>query len=228
MIKHLEWDSIFFKKKIGKINSSTKIVVPFSQLETFELIYLYQKDNEEVQLQGFMQLYQQTCVEYYKILQPNNRFNLANIFSNKRLNLKPDLFYGLSYISGAFSRFKLDVNFNFYDFKNLYRTWIDNSISGLIADDVLCYVKRNKLMGFLTYKIESNSASIGLIAVGSEHQGLGIGRQLIQFLENICLEQSINEIKVVTQKDNINACEFYKRCDFEILEFFTIKHFWKA
>ena len=87
--------------------------------------------------------------------------------------------YELGFESGKFSRFKLDANFTQNEFEILYKKWVDNSFDKSFADAVLAYKEQDKILGFITYKVYNNYATVGLLGVCSKHQGKGIGKKII-------------------------------------------------
>ncbi len=133
----------------------------------------------------------------------------------------------MSFESGKYSRFKKDKKFSIKQFENLYKKWIDNSIDFGFADDILVYVEENKIIGFISYKIKNNEATIGLVAILPNHQGKGIGKKLLQVVENELIKNNIIILKIPTQKENLEACSFYEKRGYKIKQSIIIKHFWR-
>lgn len=115
----------------------------------------------------------------------------------------------LAFQSGAFSRFKIDVDLN-PKFEKLYEMWIEKSIEGSFADEVLVTYNADKISGFITLKYNDLFAAIGLIAVDESLRGKGTGRRLMQMAEFATNQKSLSEIRVPTQLANLRACNFYK------------------
>ena len=44
---------------------------------------------------------------------------------------------------------------------------------------------------------------------------------------NSLIKKGVSELHIPTQKENINACNFYRKLDFKISRIEVIKHFWK-
>ncbi|MBP6456665.1 MAG: GNAT family N-acetyltransferase, partial [Chitinophagaceae bacterium] len=105
--------------------------------------------------------------------------------------------------------------------------WIDNSISNIFADDLLVYLDQNEIIGFITYKTQNNTATIGLVAVSQNCQGKGIGSQLLKAVEHKLNNNSIKTLLIPTQQINEIACNFYKKQGYRIEETLFIKHYWK-
>lgn len=68
----------------------------------------------------------------------------------------------------------------------------------------------DRIVGFVTLKVNNNNGNIGLIAIGKNAQGKGLGTQLINVCENYLNKCSVETLTVPTQLDNLQACKFYK------------------
>ena len=78
----------------------------------------------------------------------------------------------------------------------------------------------------LTYKVISNVATIGLIAVDPLVQGKNIGTELMMFLEYKLSQHSVFDINVATQLQNKKACAFYEKNKYSIKQITNIYHVW--
>ena len=76
--------------------------------------------------------------------------------------------------------------------------------------------------------ISEDFATIGLIAVSPLCQGNGIGKKLINAVEIELVRCQIRELRIPTQFQNKNACEFYVKLGYEIIEKKIIKHYWRV
>ena len=223
-IKKLEWDSDFFKIKVGEIlNPDTNYIV---LKEKFDLIYLKNQKNCETTIEGYVNSFTETKVLFSKLIDEKREIN-QNIFSISEANSKIDDLYNLAFESGKMSRFNLDKKFGRTKFEELYIKWIDNSINKIFADDILVYQENNQTLGFVTYKIEKDFATIGLVAVDSFSQGKGIGGKLIDAVENKLISEGVLKLLIPTQLENTNACGFYEKKEYKISQTTVIKHFWK-
>ncbi|MDO9261367.1 MAG: GNAT family N-acetyltransferase, partial [Flavobacteriaceae bacterium] len=72
-----------------------------------------------------------------------------------------------------------------------------------------------------------NYVTIGLTAVCASYQGKGIGKKLLESVENELSKKHIKELRIPTQLQNKQACKFYKKSGFNIVEETIIKHYWK-
>jgi GNAT superfamily N-acetyltransferase len=223
-INLLEWDSDFFNKRIGSLNIYNNINI--SNVNEFDLIYVKSSEELEVTIYNYFKTFEQTKVMFSKQLGEEVALLEKAISS---MISSPDLksrLYDLAFESGKFSRFLLDSNFEEDKFKSLYIKWVDNSFLEGYADDVLVYKENDKVLGFVTYKMLEKHAIIGLIAVDSDSQGKGIGSKLIEAVEHNLYINNIFELRIPTQLENKQACNFYTKLGYEVIEKEYIKHFW--
>lgn len=225
MLKKLEWDSNFFKLKVGEVTADS-----FSTEEvfSFDLLYVLSKElKEECSIPHFTKTFSEQKVKFSKQLQqihPPPCSAVSSVFV-RPYNLQE--LYELAYESGKQSRFLLDKKFTEAKFKELYRLWIDNSLNKQVADDVLVYREKNFILAMVTYKQTEEKATVGLIAVHPNAQGKGIGGKLLQALEYVLAEKKCKELLIPTQTTNIQACSFYTKQGYQIIEQTTITHYWK-
>jgi len=225
VIKYLEWDSSFFNKKIGLLDLSQNQKY-FEVENDYDLIYVVSDLEIVNNLTNYEQTHSETKVVFSKILAKEDKLVYDAIVSV--LNSPPkESIYQLAFESGKFSRFNLDVNFTNSEFKQLYKKWVDNSYSREFADDILVYENLNESIGFVTFKIFENYATIGLIAVSPLYQGKGIGRKLLEAVESKLVVLGVDELKIPTQLQNKIACEFYNKMGYKIIEEKKLKHYWK-
>lgn len=218
----LDWDSTFFKIEVGEI----EINDDFKKENYSEFDLIYVKNNPEITLPGFKLNYEECKVIFEKeILTTNQECDSVIQFSKVNYNIEE--LYNLAYESGKYSRFLKDSLFGESNFKKLYKEWVDNSITKQFADDILLYFIEDKIVGFVTYKKQSTYGQIGLIAVNPNFQGKGIGRQLINEVENTLYKKGISTLRIPTQLENKEACFFYKKIGYKIIESTPIKHYWK-
>ena len=131
----------------------------------------------------------------------------------------------LACIAGDHSRFKIDKELN-HKFIELYKQWLKKSIKREIANEVFTYSLNGKIVGLITCKIVRTTIEIGLIAVNHHHQGMGIGKKLLERVNNYAVENELTSINVATQLHNSNACSFYTKNDFKISSKTYIYHLW--
>jgi dTDP-4-amino-4,6-dideoxy-D-galactose acyltransferase len=225
-IKVCNWDSLFFNKRVGEIDFD-KTNQSSMELNGFDLLYVKQNSEEFFEIDNFEHTYTETKVVFSKSVHKINKINNNYIFSAFDRNISKEQIYKLAFESGKFSRFKLDNKFKQSEFEELYKTWIDNSLSKELADNVLVYCKEGIVLGFITYKVSESYGTIGLLATDLKSQGKGIGSLLVKSVENQLKSIMINELRIPTQIQNRNACSFYIKLGYVIKETSIIKHYWR-
>lgn len=130
--------------------------------------------------------------------------------------------------SGYYSRFRTDPGFAADVYKRLYTRWIESSVAGSIAREVLVYraAPAPREVGLLTLGVQNNRASIGLLSVEEMARGQAVGTKLVTAAQHRTAEWGLSTIQVVTQQDNMKACRFYERCGFQIEQVQYIYHIW--
>ena len=222
MITYLEWDSSFFSLKIGKVEMEKLTVANLVEIEkqksanNYDLLYLFldQIDNFTINLlvnRGAKLVDQK--ITYYKKIEAHQKENIVQIEKFKE-SVTPKLFE-LAISSGHKSRFYKDPRLNPH-FIKLYSLWIEKSVAKELADEVLVSIHNEEISGFVTLKKNKNEGSIGLIAVGKELRGMGIGKDLLIAAENWFRANNCDDISVITQQENIQACGLYERSGFTI------------
>jgi len=222
-VNELEWDSHFFKKKVGELNIDNGII---ENLLDFDVVYAKSDKKIKLTIPKFELSASETKIVFIKDIKVPNIFDL-NIRSAFSSGLKAEDLYELALISGEYSRFNKDNKFSYKEFVELYKKWVDNSFDNNYADDILVYVLNEKIVGFVTYKINNEEAKIGLIATDSNQQGKGIGTKLLNAVENKLFRLKIKTLEIPTQMENIIACKFYDKNGYSIKEKIYINHYWQ-
>ena len=223
MIKHLPWDSDFFNLNIASVDASEE--VSDIDLQQFDMFYSFHSDDDKTH-KNFKATFQENKIIFEKQLEQVADTD-ADIRSVDENFEDISTLQNLGYESGKYSRFKLDGNFAERQFKKLYDLWIINSLNRQFADAVLVIYQQDKIAGFVTYKINSTIATIGLIAVLPEFQGQGLGSKLLQRVEWQLFENNIEKLQIPTQEKNLDACSFYTKKGYSILSITPITHYWK-
>lgn len=222
-INRLEWDSEFFNLEVGDFEYK-KISIP--DCSDFDLVYIKSDNEINLEIDGFEKTYTETKIIFRKDLNsPNQQDN--SIFESSQIDFSIADVNQLAYESGKYSRFQLDHKINQKKFFEMYDLWVVNSLNKKFADGVYLFVEEAKAVGFVTYKISDRYATIGLIAVSPNHQGKGIGKKLLQTVENELLKMNIFELRIPTQEANKQACFFYEKLGYKKFEVININHFWK-
>lgn len=232
----LNWDSNFFGYKIAKIVASNqnqgelKILLTKLYNAHIKLVYWFVDPNDKTSNEaakkngGFLADEKIT----YKINSSNYNFQKIDnqylqSYLKKPLNKN---ILSLALQSGFYSRYRKDKKFVHNEFIRLYTTWIERSLNGEIAKDVIVYVNNDIEVGLVTLEVKDNYGSLGLLAVNKKHRGKSIGKQLINAALIKFKSYGINRVNVSTQKKNIAACKFYEKIGFVKKNVQNIYHFW--
>lgn len=225
MIRFLEWDTNCFGFKVGRVDADSNFNVDKIRQEAlsnhFKLLYIY-TNTQQQQLSDFFcdtKLTFENCNIVLKALRSNG------VGSYKGRMIDEDI-YSIALESGLYSRYNLDPNFPHNCFEKLYRCWIENSVFTDFADDVLIHSTGNNVNGLLTYKVSERTAVIGIVAIGEKFRGKGIGSSLMNYYHSQLIREKVMRSVVVTQGVNIDACFFYKKCGYHIINKQYIYHLW--
>lgn len=229
-IEYLKWDSNFFKFKIGKLDVRNIKDIQFlpqilekAKIEDYHLIYVFTAENIFIENEG-------TLVDRKVVFSTDLR-NLSSLEDLSSIVEYDDEYehpclLELSYVSGEYSRFRLDQNFTESEYKNLYKTWMINSIKKIIADKIYIYKQGADIKAMVSLKLDDGYASIGLISVLDDVRGRGIASLLISKCKEYAYNQGLKKMKVVTQIDNRKACNLYLKNEFKQESITNIYHFW--
>lgn len=233
MLELLKWDTDFFGIKIGRIFfDSTEprlmTLLDKAKKQGYRLVYVFSEENTFLSPDMLgssngrlvdRKIVYQKRVGSYDVLNEKTIYPYTSSDNTEKL-------LDLAYISGNYSRFRLDENFPMGSFERMYKEWLLKSLNGELADVVYVASDNNKISGFVTLRCGKDSGDIGLIAVNTEQQNRGIGAKLIHACEEYLYKQSIDNLRVPTQMDNIQACRFYEKCGFAKTSVTNIYHFW--
>lgn len=95
-----------------------------------------------------------------------------------------------------------------------YAQWVKNSFSHTVADMVLVWKEKNKVLGFVT--IQKNG-HIPLVAVSKTAQGRGIARMLVAQALAQCRKWGLKNSQIETQVGNYAALRSYMSCGFKVV-----------
>jgi dTDP-4-amino-4,6-dideoxy-D-galactose acyltransferase len=229
----LTWDTEFFEIKTGRIistslqeNQLASILVKMRQ-EGFQLAYWASDHQYAYDFQSYSGILVDKKTTYEINLQ---NINLDSMPLPKTEPYSSSLPFSqlekLAVQSGAFSRFALDNRFPHEKFIALYKTWIQKSVSGEIANEVLVIRQNNNIAGMVTLSIKNEVGDIGLIAVDEEFRGKKIGQQLVYDSQRWFIQHGCHTAHVVTQGDNLPACSLYEKCGYQKIKIEFYYHFW--
>jgi len=235
--KLLSWDSDFFKYKVAEIKPTSpfdienlNVLLEKLRLDKCKLAYLYISPddisaNEFAKSNNWFLADKKVTysMRLRDISEPSEID--SNIATCSKDYLNEDMI-SLSIASAAYSRFKIDNNFNTDDYIKIYTEWLKKSVNREMADEVFIHKTKEKIDGIITVSLKEAEAYIGLLSVDELTRGRGIGTKLINSVINYCLLNKVNILKVVTQSENIKASKFYEKNNFKILNIINLYHIW--
>jgi|TARA_B110000467_G_C18279571_1_gene457703 dTDP-4-amino-4,6-dideoxy-D-galactose acyltransferase len=227
MIKELEWDTGFFKKKIGtlifdevsgailskdleeaKIDQYKYIVC---QLKSPELSTINLLEAHKFYLSDVGVTWEMEVEEYISRIEKKRLSSNAKAIKAGSMDIS-----GLQeMIKPMFpnSRFYSDPFFSHAEADNLHVVWIENSVLGKAADVVLQIPGK----GFVTCKKrEDEVGEIILIGVKDRFRGKTLGKVLMDSSVEWFSDNGIKNIKIKTQLKNVAAMNFYRKLGFSI------------
>lgn len=227
-IEYLEWDSNFFKLKVGKISyENVKHLEYLHEIKNsnYDLIYIFNKINNPYT----------NLINSYLV---DTKLNFTRKINNERLplidknitlyesNICSKEIVNLCIVSGEYSRYKLDERFKESDFINLYTTWVENALNRTKKEKIFIYTEGGQDVGLIIVSFKEKIAVIEILAVDENHRGKGIAKKIINaaLLEGV--KNNCTEIRVATQKKNLPSSQLYSSCGFEIFEATDIYHLW--
>lgn len=223
-INFLQWDSDFFRKKIGDITIDKEENI---NSEDYDLIVIKQPSAFDFGINGYQLSFTETKVNFVKTLNLLHHIDFGVIKDTDTDEKKADYFKSLAYESGKKSRFLLDEKFGKEKFRELYDMWVINSLNKKFALKTFYIEEDGKALGFVTLQKYDSLGKIGLIATHPNFQGQGFGKKLLNKVEDFCVKNGITHLEIPTQKENIQACSFYKKQGYTIKDELIIKHYWK-
>jgi dTDP-4-amino-4,6-dideoxy-D-galactose acyltransferase len=137
-----------------------------------------------------------------------------------------EVLYNLALQAGEYSRFARDPQFPQEKFQALYREWMRKCLTGELAAAVLAAGNKDHPSGMVTLSDKGDYGEIGLIAVDSAARGKHLGEELVRAAQRWYLEHGLKRAQVVTQGDNLPACNLYRKCGYVVGRVEYFYHFW--
>jgi GNAT superfamily N-acetyltransferase len=227
MIQELEWDTEFFKKKIGTLmfdkvpemglgkvleearSDDYKYIV--CQLKSPQLATINLLEAHKFYLSDVGVTWEMRVEEYLSKVEKSGLDSHAPV-SKAGVKDIPEL---QEMIKPMFpnSRFYSDPFFSHEEADNLHDVWIENSVLGKAADLALHIPGK----GFVTCKKrEDKVGEVILIGVKDGFRGENLGRVLMNSSVEWFSKNGIKSIKIKTQLKNVAAMNFYRKLGFSI------------
>lgn len=138
-----------------------------------------------------------------------------------------DHLLSLALQSGQYSRFRVDPRMPAGSFERMYAAWLDRSLAGELAREVLVFGEAGKdADGFLALGMKKGRADISLLGVDRASRGRGVGTALVDAAVARAHAWGLANVQVVTQQDNTPACSLYEKCGFTVEAVEHVHHAW--
>lgn len=229
-VDNLPWDSEFFSVPIGRINikqideNSIDLILQAAVSAGIRCLYFEADPNDlrtvlTAETHGFHLVDVRVVLEYPFIDRPapSSRFTAPSELkiNTARTSDLPRL-EEISEQVGEYSRYTFDDKFTEAQGKLLYRTWIQNSMSGL-SDVVLTArwgSEENEAIGLITCAQKNGMGHIQLAGVHHSFRQKGVGTGLVQAALDWSKGQNVSKMQVVTQARNVPAQRLYQQMGF--------------
>jgi dTDP-4-amino-4,6-dideoxy-D-galactose acyltransferase len=231
----LDWDSVFFDKKICTVNRKIRNEDEWLEVsrllaeQAIDLAYYSSTtplDEKLMIADAYLVKLVDKKTTYIKAIQKDALYDSSVL--PYWANFPEQSLLDLAVESGVHSRFRVDEKIGVNKFQELYRTWIINSINKKIAKEVLVYKSKETIAGFVTLGEKNAVADIGIIAVDERFRGRGIGKALMQSAESwFANNTNFEQIQVVTQGANVAACRLYEACGYHVGSVEYFYHLWR-
>ena len=235
----LDWDSAFFRKRIGRILPSRvtaeemSAAIDWADISQLDCLYFLCEANDPessylAQVHRFRLVDIRMTLESCASVQ-TDKSNSA-IAGGVRPAEERDLPFlkSLARSSHRDSRFYADPDFDRDRCDAFYECWIEKSCGGW-AEVVLTATVEECPVGYISchFSKEVFEGSIGLLAVDARAQGNGFGRLLVASAMTWFSQRGAKRVTVVTQGANTRAQRLYQRCGFVTQSLQLWYHRWK-
>ena len=234
LVRHLPWDSDFFGFKIGRVNAAVLTLEQATELcdwakaANYRCLYWLADSTEGENLS----VARQTNFSFVDLRLELSHPREATSPTLPTSGWRPAKFTDLPQLEAIAratqrdTRFVKDHNFPPELAASLYAKWVSNDFN---QHHVAVTVDAaDSPTGFITYSVDASNATghIGLLSVGSDHSGRGLGQKLIRLAVNELSTHSCSSIEVVTQGTNVAAQRAYQSCGFKSLRTAIWFHRW--
>jgi ribosomal protein S18 acetylase RimI-like enzyme len=222
-----KWLSAQLKYPAYNINNINYKSFNFSEYR-HEKILISIKSNKEIK-KAFLKKNKIKLIEknltFFKISKKKKIED--NYFKNIRLVNSLDKKKILDIAKNSFinSRFFKDKEIKKKLARKIKRNWVLNFFIKKRGKYLIVSESYKKVVGFLLILKSKNDYIIDLIAVKKNHQNLGFGTKMIEFLENIVLKRNKVRIYVSTQSNNKDSIKLYVKNKFKVKYKKYVYHF---
>jgi ribosomal protein S18 acetylase RimI-like enzyme len=229
----LEWDSDFFGRRIGRVESrildadAIAQVRAFARAEEIECLYFLVDagDSESIrtaEAAGFR------CADV-RVTRERSLDHVSSEMPSGVDFFQEDDLAALQTIarsSHGASRFNYDLEFPRERCDALYEKWISNACAS-DSESVLVVRRESRAVGYLACDTDSSTmGTIGLVAVAESERGQRIGESLVQGSLAWFVKHDCERVRVVSQARNLASARLYERLGFRTTAVEHWYHLW--
>lgn len=227
LCQFLPWDTEFFGRRIARVTVHrlspriVRAILQWCKTQAIECLY-FLADSDHAETVRLAEDHGFRLVDIRITLKQNVRNRQVE---GKDLSQTVSVRYShpsdiptlqmIARTSYGYSRFYFDPHFPVESCEALYETWIKRSCEGY-ADQVLVAELNGQPVGYVTCHLvgKASQGQIGLVGIGPQARGRGVGRTLIEHSLDWFAEHGVEVVSVVTQGRNVAAQRLYQRCGF--------------
>lgn len=225
LCQYLDWDSEFFGRRIARArisrldSESVRTILGWCRVNQIDCLYFLADANDP----DTVRLAEDNHFHFVDIRLSLERTTEDGLVSDNggfqgviRPNTPDEVLAlrAIAKVSYRWTRFYYDPNFTPSRVDALYETWTEKSCNGY-ADVVLVVEVQEQVAGYIScHLLGATKGQIGLVGVGMDWQGIGLGQALVNASLRWFADRGITCVTVVTQGRNCQAQRLYERCGF--------------
>lgn len=235
-IEPLEWDSDFFKMRVGRISIHADTDFDpedfkIQALKNFDLVYVFSYEKMLTQSQIISADLDLVDVMLTMSKPFNKNEYITNQYEFRNYLFESELkdCYAIAENTSIVSRFFSEEKVGPHKTKLLYRKWIDNAVQKSFSDGLFIVKDKQEVIGLHLIKVDgkNNEGIFTLTGVNPKCKRVGIGRKLWEqsfgFFSN---ETEIVNVKSSFSMNNADSFNFHLKMGFQkIVEIKYIYHF---
>jgi len=213
--EQLEFESGIFGAPVGRVVSGDKNLFEMSQDWTSQGVWLVSARVDKGDIEADEDLIKANFLPIEALVTLERALPKFQVMPNGvRVAIDGDIKKSLLIARTAFKydRFHADARVPNDAADRLKEKWVAKGFSGR-SDAVLVVEIGGSVVGFSTCMVNGDTAIIDLIAISPDHQGMGIGKSLVQGVIATYAGRC-RVIRVGTQDTNLHSLKLYHSCGF--------------